>query len=1170
MSKNFIFSKDSFVQGLKNFVFPKEFRQINETFTEDQIKALNDKRTISKLLFHRTYMEDRTNKKMGLYRMADGRVGAIFRVYPPPYLSENVENMIVTLLGSIVDDNTICFINTFASRNCKQMIEEYENAHKLNSKTKLKIKHPEMIESFKENRIEFLKNANTKSLMGEDADLRGRNFINTVSILFPYDTKEFKIREVYNQALGMLRSIGGRSMPSSEFIPLLREFVNPEIGEYELSNDEMTKINKQITKGAAIRLNKEDGSLSFGKSGKWKAKVLTTDKFPKEVGLFNFQNAFFDALGNDYQIHLPGPFMVSLVIKFTNVEKRRKEALSKARWNISQLNGLSLVIEKKNPEIKVRKEESQDVVRYLDQMGEQPLDAMFGITVYEDNIDKLNQNISALKKSFEQIPGRWILKEETFPQTAYMFFMMSLPLNYSEVVHTNLDKMDINFKSNNAQMAPLLSSVKSFVTEDGKPTHAFFDRTGQLFFIDWFSSKANYNLCVIGPMGSGKSFFTNFFTSTGLSTGWDIRLIDFGRSYEKYCENIGGQFLDFPSGHKHCLNFFTNIITKDILDNKGNVIGQMIHEDEFDTIVPVIGLMMGVGLRSFYKDAKATPKDKMYLNVMTVFVINACSRAFEIEGKKAGMKEVRDALIEFKKNAIEDIKQGEGNGISDDHIRILDDMIVGLEPYGFKQGHKEGIRFKYFNGPCNVDFDSSYFITELDDIADSNIMPVVAMSVLQRMAQEAFIGYSKNPHTSRVIGVDEAWRVLKDSLFVDFLEDFSRRIRKYRGLTALITQTIAEFAQNTAAQTMFDTASWKVFLPLDKEMIHNAKNNGQLSLSNFEVKLMESAKSKTPHYNEMTIKHGDLTFIALLKVTVDDYWMFTSKPSERAAIKTVMEEKGYSLVDAVWYLARKAEGLSEAKISYLFSKKYEKGGINNDWDGFFQTVIADNSYVISTQKIFQYDKKESQEIGEEVFMKITHGNDVYNRNYFIEAAKDKGYFYQISRGFLTKCFNYYSTHPIENYVSINLSIKEIKDKQFKRFLIDSINNLGDIKKKFLFEIELDFNAKENYNKLIEFSKEIKRHDVNISFDNVDFSQIDFRSIIELDPKQLKIDINKIKALEEEQRNSFKTLIFLLVEKMNIEVIMTKIENEEDIETSLEFGVSKMQGFKLSRVFDIKG
>lgn len=1124
-----------------------------ETFTNDQLKALSDRRTLSKLLFHRAYFEEESNPDIGFYKMADGRIGTLFSVVPPPYLSKSVEATIVNILGLIVKDDTVVHINTFAGRNIANDLKEYKECHQ---PAHLNIKNPELVRDFTENRVKYYDKWTQDSMMGRDANLRARTFTHTVSVLFPPDATDYEIKEQTAQIYGVLKDIGGKKMPAGEFIPLVREILDPEAKAWNFSNDRITKLNKQMSKSAKIQLSPNSGLITLGEKGTWKAKVLTTDKFPHEVSLFEYQNAFFDALGNDYQIHLPCPFLLSLVVKYTNVEERRKSVISKAKWNIGQLSGLGLVVEKKMPHIKTRRQESEAVIQLIDEMGEIPLDAMLSITVFEQNEDRLNQYVGAFKKSFEGVKGRWIWKEETYSQIAFQIMMMSINMQYSEPIHDTISKMDINFKSNNAQIAPLIGDFKG---NGGKPVHAYFGPTGQFIGLDYFASKLNYNVIIFGPMGSGKSFFANDFIMSGHAAGWDIRLIDFGRSYERLAKDIGGQFIEFPRDNDKCLNFFTYMNTK---MTGGKLV---IHEDEFDTLVPIVGLMLGMNLRNIYKSEDST-SDKLMMIQASRFIIKAIERAFEVEKHNAGMKEVREALIEIKNDMIEGAYNKDSVPV--DSIGLLEKMIIGVENFSIPGAPY----FKYFNGVNNINLDSGFVITELDDIADSPIMPVIAMLVLQRMAQEAFVDYLKNPNKARVVGLDEAWRVIKSLLFASFFEDFARRIRKYKGITLIMTQTISEFFENSSSEAIFETAAWKVFMPQEAESIDKARKNGNVAMSDFECELLKSIKSKKPHFNEAIIKHSGMLFKVLLKVTPDDYWLFTTDPKDRAVIHNVIKEKEMSMRDAIFYLARKSEGIKEEEIYYLLGQRNVLDVNKVNWNDIMYQAIEKDIIPITTQSIYQINKDNTRSINSiEMFMNLKENKDtseiLYPRNMFLMQAKKQGLYFEIAKKFFNRALRIMQRDKYENIYAMNLDIYEIQDTKFTEYILKALRDIGDLKNRIVFEIKLDYDVKENYDTLIAFSKELNKINVKLAFDNASLSQIDVHSVVEIHPAYLKIDISQLEDIKDSGKsNSLKQLFYLYQNSWGVKIIITKIETEEQFELLKEYEIDYVQGFYFQKPY----
>lgn len=84
-------------------------------------------------------------------------------------------------------------------------------------------------------------------------------------------------------------------------------------------------------------------------------------------------------------------------------------------------------------------------------------------------------------------------------------------------------------------------------------------RKGQICNLDSFSVSSNDNVCVIGMSGSGKSMFLQDFVMSHLARGTRIFVVDIGRSFEKSCRVMRGDFVEFGSNSTISLNPFVNI-----------------------------------------------------------------------------------------------------------------------------------------------------------------------------------------------------------------------------------------------------------------------------------------------------------------------------------------------------------------------------------------------------------------------------------------------------------------------------------------------------------------------------------------------------------------------------------------------------------------------------------
>ncbi len=1111
----------------KEYFYPEELQRDPDAFTKQQLNALSDKKSISKLLFYRSHVEFDDGQEF--YVQADGRVGVVFRIFPPTYLTGATEKNVINIINSIILEDTTMNMTAFASKDIHKTIDRFLELHSGSAK----VKYPEMLQNFAKDMAEKYTLWTKESIAGKNSDLRLRNFIHTISILFPYDADEFIIKQQVNQLSGVLLDYGGYLMKPNELVPMIKEMINPSLDKYPLSTDNVTTLNKQMCKGATIELKDRDGTLHM--TDGWKAKVLTTDKYPEQIDLFSFQNLFFSSMREDFQINIPSSFFLSLTIKFRNIEKQKNSVLKKAQWNLGQLSGMPNMVYKKNPRLKDRLEENNEVIHYIEKLGEYPLEAMPVLVIYENDAAKLERWIALIKKSFSMTEGEWILKEINFAQIAYQTFMMSLPLQDSGIIHKNIDVMDKNFKSNNAQIAPLIGDF----TGNGDPSLMYFGGTGQVISLDIFNSD-NYNINVVGPMGSGKSFWTNDFVSKALAANWQVRFIDFDDSYRKLADAVGGQYIEFSHGNNVCVNFFTNIDTAIRVVNGKEV--EKIHEDEIQMMIPIVGYMTGLNLTDIYKDPDSSSSEKIEMTVIAVFIGNAIEKAFERKRFDAGMEDVSNALV--------DMKAEEANRGNTELATILTRMIIAIQPYA----DVNGSFYKYFNGANTINFDNSFMVLELKHIAESPMAPVIAMMYLQKANQDAFIGYEKDKTTRRIVGVDEAWRVLPNPLFVKFFENFARRIRKYYGATMMLTQTVAEFNQNPQAAVIFNTADWKIFLPHAKDAVDKAIHDRHLVLTKFEENLFKSVKGRTPHYTEFYVKHKKREFVALLKVTPFAYWLYTTNPADKLALDRIMKQYDLTLQDAVLFMSKRAEGMEDDKILTFFSSR-NKADLNIDWKAFFKKVIQEEHITVAEEKIYNTQSKKVEFM--EVLPRINHNGVEYKPRDFFVHAKELNYFFDIKTIVFKKAV--YLSKEFGNK-SVNISLDGIRNEKFKSFLFSLLEKH---KKSIFLEIRLDYDSS-NFAEIVEFTKEVKSYDANIIFDDVKMDKINFAALVGLHPKFIKISIEELVSNKDNQ--AFISLLRLMDKDLGISTIATFIETQENYDLATSMGINLMQGYYIEEIF----
>ena len=557
--------------------------------------------------------------------------------------------------------------------------------------------------------------------------------------------------------------------------------------------------------------------------------------------------------------NIPCPFLLSLIVYFEDNESLKKEVEEKVNWNLWQTESLGSAV-RFFPEIKERAMESERL-KQLIHNGSTPMYASWALTIMDNSITNVNKYSELIKAEF--LKSNWILQEEKL--IPHWVFLYHLPLNFEPYVLKDLAKrMNTLFSANAASITPMVSGDKGF----GDPVLTYLDRGAQLSSVDIFSSATNYNFCVIGASGSGKSYLMSDFFNNYLLNGAKMRIIDVGRSYKEYCKSVGGQYIEFTEEANICLNFFTNIQ----LDKHGNI-----HEDEMQTIVPLIGLMAMMSVEINDQTTIETP-------VIKSLISQSVTRAFKLRQRNAGMQDVVEAMEQIAT---------ETKNETGDNDTILLNLIRALYPFS----NPDGEYYSFFNGDNNLRFSSDFVVLELEELdTKPHLKSVVLASISHIIGTEFFLG---DRNQKKILAIDEAWSIMDNKIVMAFLETSARRLRKYYGASGIITQGFADFFKNDATRAIFDTSAWKIYLQQDNSAIQAASERGELNMDQSLLMLLTTIKTEPPFYSELLISQSSGNFfIGRLITDKVSHWIYTNHPKDMMVVNEIAREYGVTSLDA--------------------------------------------------------------------------------------------------------------------------------------------------------------------------------------------------------------------------------------------------------------------------------
>lgn len=1141
-------------EKIVRFLLPSELSKRPEGFEERQLKASVHRSSVRDLLMYRYYTEDNgigpEGYNGGFYTMADGRRGVIFRISPPPYMTPGSEGIINSLLSQVYYDGISMHVITHASKNINTYIKNYKKIHHC----KVNVKHPEVLQAMVNERAAAMDKWRTES-MSSISDFRMRTFNNLISFSFPIELNMNAIIQQVNSYIGVLSDFHPQNLHPDELLSITKEILQPDAESWDSHIDIHQKMNVQMSKDARIRATIDDDFFRIGENTY--ARTMMTEKFPKVLKTLELQSAFMDPFGRELTSAIPGTFLCSLNVVFSETEKRRKQALSKMRWDVGMLGGVPMKTKKKYPHLKEKYVEATNTIEYITENGEVPLESMWSLILFEDSQEALDNLTARVKKRFEDVEGMWKLKTVQQQSIAYQSMMMSLPLQYLEIYKKHMRRHDLLFKSNNAQVAPLLGDMKGY----GLPYMTYTGRAGQVIPIDPLSQNANYNFMVIGPMGSGKSVFTNDMATQLLTSGFRLIGMDIGRSYLPAISSIGGQYVEFTDEADLCFNFFTNVRTKivDKYDNEqgSNVKIEQIHEDELSNIIPLVGIMMGTNLSSSAKDESIdNVNNDLDRKMLAVTVERAVQMAYKRKRKAAGMSTVYESLTMI-------YEQFRNDNVGEKTLTLIHQAITGLEDFALDTGKY----YRYFNGSNNINFESDYFLMELEELKSTKLelLPVIQFAMLQRIAQEAFLDDDR----PMFVFFDEARFAMSNKIFAAALVDFATRFRKYKKFLAVISQATDDFFMNTQSKIMFEQSSYKVFLKTNTALITSAVRGGRLELNAFEREQMSNIRNHAPNYNEACIRFDENNIITTLKLTKLELYLYSTKPSDKDRRKALIRNYGFSYLETAYFMMIEDEGRFNSLDDIVEEMRRRMESVGNEdklkemWIGRISRAISERSFTLYLQPIFRFeeDKKTNSVSSYEAQVRISTTDGDVPAIQFMDIAKENGLYGKALRAIALQAFELFSVYRGVRF-SLNVTMSDILDDGIRKFLISEALNYG-VSDRLTFDVSSRHLVQGEVELLDKAAKELSEVNIYLALDNVKQSTLDMTAVLSVKPNIIKVDGSVIRQIEESgDAKMFLELIAKGFSSVGVKVSAAHVASKQIMELCQGLGINHLQGIYL--------
>jgi len=385
-------------------------------------------------------------------------------------------------------------------------------------------------------------------------------------------------------------------------------------------------------------------------------------------------------------------------------------------------------------------------------------------------------------------------------------------------------------------------------------------RNGQLMSLSLHDSNTNKNAVICAESGSGKSFLVNELVMSYLSEGAQVWIIDVGRSYEKLCEVVGGDFIHFGDNTHVSLNPF-GLIENTILDvdeetGEENIIDG--YEAESDALFSIVSAMASAkGELSEYQQA-------------------VLKQIMEATWKKHGKNMLIDHIS--------------ADCLSHHDLRIKD---VGTQLHPFTSDGGYG---KYFSRPNNINFKNRFTVLELDDLQGrQHLRQVVLLQLIFQVGREIFLGERGR---KKILIIDEAWDLLKEGEVAVFMEHAYRKFRKYGGSAVIATQSVNDLYENPVGRAIAENSAMMMLLGQTAETVESIKNTKRLELPEAGYEMLKGVHTVLGAYSEIFVKSN--AGMGIGRLVVGDYQklLYSTDPTDVAAIKQY-QNQGLITTDAI-------------------------------------------------------------------------------------------------------------------------------------------------------------------------------------------------------------------------------------------------------------------------------
>ena len=372
----------------------------------------------------------------------------------------------------------------------------------------------------------------------------------------------------------------------------------------------------------------------------------------------------------------------------------------------------------------------------------------------------------------------------------------------------------------------------------------------------------NRNKFILGPSGSGKSFFTNHMVRSYYEQGTHVVLVDVGHSYKGLCDMVNGYYFTYDEKNPIRFNPFY-IGDGDNLDTE--------KKESIKTL-----------LLALWKKDNETFNRSEY-----VALSNALQLYYEKLDADSNIFPCFNTFYDFLRDHFVAIL--EKDKVKEKDFDVNNFLYV-LRPY------YSGGEFDYLlNSTENLELLTERFIVfELDNIKDHPILfPVVTIIIM-----EVFISkMRKLKGIRKMILIEEAWKAIAKEGMAEYIKYLFKTVRKFFGEAIVVTQEVEDIISSPVVkQAIINNSDCKILLDQSKYQNKFDQIQELLGLTEKEKALVLSVnKANDParRYKEVFISLGGIqSKVYRTEVSPEEYYAYTTEETEKVKVAKYAKKYG--------------------------------------------------------------------------------------------------------------------------------------------------------------------------------------------------------------------------------------------------------------------------------------